>query len=104
MSLLISALKPTVWTVAIFVILFLVSIFFGSYLFHDVLDAGSCTPKCYRFFGFPVPIILGEEWDPSTITWQTGLAILIDLVFWFLVVTLIVGIGRSVRRVIRHRQ
>ena len=100
MSLLISALRPTVWTVAIFVILSLVSIVFGSFLFHDVLDAGSCTPECYRFFGFPFPIILGEEWDLSFISWQTGLVILIDLVFWFLLATLIVGIGRRVRRVI----
>ncbi len=101
MSLLIRALRPTVWTVAIFVILSLVSIVFGSFLFHDVLDAGSCTPECYRFFGFPVPIILGEAWEPSTITWQTAIAILVDLVFWFLVAILIVKTAQRVRRVIR---
>ncbi len=101
MSPLISALRPTVWTVAIFVILSLVSIVFGSFLFHDVLDAGSCTPECYRFFGFPVPIILGEELDLSFISWQTGLVILIDLVFWFLVAILIVKTAQRVRRVIR---
>ncbi len=100
MSLLISALRPTVWTVAIFVILSLVSIVFGSFLFHDVLDAGRCTPECYRFFGFPFPILLGEEWDLSFISWQTGLVILIDLVFWFLLATLIVKTAQRVRRLI----
>ncbi len=101
MSRLARALRPTGWTIAIFVVLSLVSLVFGSFLFHDVLDAGGCSPECYRFFGFPVPIILGEEWDLSTIPWQTAIAILVDLVIWYLVAFMIVKAALIVRRLIR---